>query len=91
MAYSIITGTTPLSKESWGKCMMLTSRCLERIASLGGPRCCKRDGFTALLTAAEYIDEELGIRLDIPDDVVCTFHERNMQCLKERCPYHIEP
>ena len=91
MAYSIITGTTPLSEESWGKCMMLTSRCLERISSLGGPRCCKRDGFTALLTAAEYIDEELGIRLDIPDDVVCTFHERNMQCLKERCPFHIEP
>ena len=87
MAYSIITGSTPLSGESWGRCNIMTSRCLEAIGSLGGPRCCKRDAFTALRAASAYISETLDV--DIPTgEVVCSFSSGNPQCIGRRCPYN---
>ncbi len=87
MAYSIITGSTPLSGDSWGRCNIMTSRCLEAIGSLGGPRCCKRDSYRALLTASEYIRETLGVELQtsVP---VCGFSSLNPQCKGDACPYH---
>ena len=90
MAYSIITGSTPLSGESWGRCNIMTSRCLEAIGSLGGPRCCKRDGYTALISASAYLEETLGVRLDLPSEVICTRHGSNPQCIGDRCPYHTD-
>ena len=87
MAYSIITGSTPLSGESWGRCNIMTSRCLDAIGSLGGPRCCKRDTFTALVAAARYASETLGV--DMPSgDPVCDFFPMNSQCRGADCPYH---
>lgn len=87
IAYSIITGSTPLSGESWGRCNMMTSRCLEAVGSLGGPRCCKRDTYTALIAAAGYISEMLGV--DMPaGNPVCGFSRMNGQCKGAACPYH---
>lgn len=87
MAYSIITGSTPLSGESWGRCNIMTSRCLEAIGSLGGPRCCKRDSYAALIAASAYIGETLGV--DIPvGDPVCGFSPMNPQCKGDECPFH---
>lgn len=86
-AYSIITGSTPLSESTWGECNTLTSECLRRIGEKGGPRCCKRDSFTAILVACEYIHKRLGVRLQVPDRVVCHYSERNAQCQGRRCPY----
>lgn len=90
MAYSIITGSTPLSGESWGRCNIMTSRCLEAIGSLGGPRCCKRDGYTALRAASAYVFETLGVDMPV-DDVTCTFSSGNPQCIGRRCPYNRDP
>lgn len=88
MAYSIITGSSPLSEESWGRCNLLTSRCLAAIGGFGGPRCCKRDGYTAILTASEYIRETLGVELEVPESITCTCSYGNPQCLGKRCPYN---
>lgn len=88
MFLSILTGTTPLSGESWGLCNGLTSACLGKISRIGGPRCCKRNSFTVALTAAEYVKEHLGIAMEVPETLTCTHSERNKQCLKTRCPYH---
>lgn len=87
MAYSIITGSTPLSGESWGRCNIMTSRCLEAIGSIGGPRCCKRDSFSALRAASRYIGETLGVGIETSMPM-CRFHQSNPQCLGECCPYH---
>lgn len=87
IAYSIITGSSPLSGETWGRCNMMTSRCLEAIGSVGGPRCCKRDSFSALRAASEYIGETLGVRMSASKPV-CTFSSGNPQCLGGACPYH---
>lgn len=90
MFLSIATGTTPLSGESWGLCNRLTAACLEKLGTIGGPRCCKRNSFTAALTAAEFVKEHLGVSMDVPEQVACTHSARNKQCLKSRCPYYRE-
>lgn len=87
IAYSIITGSTPLSGESWGRCNIMTSRCLVAVGSLGGPRCCKRDVYTALIAAAGYISETLGVDMPVGNPV-CGFSPMNGQCKGAACPYH---
>ena len=34
--------TTPMSKSGWSAANAMTARCLDAIASVEGPRCCKR-------------------------------------------------
>ena len=46
---SVYTGTTPLSKDTWSLCNYATAGALSEMAKLGGPRCCKRNTFAALL------------------------------------------
>ena len=86
-ALSILNGSTPMKKEPWAQCQSLTSDILGKLAELGGPRCCKRNGFTAVLTAVEHIEDDLGITLDVPERVVCTFFGGNAECLRDACPY----
>ena len=44
---SVITKATPLTGRSWGLSNKMTAKALDEIAGLGGPRCCKRNSFTA--------------------------------------------
>ena len=87
MCMSIITGTTPLSGKTWGLANITTARALEAIGRIGGPRCCKRDSFTAVIEAAKVIETELGTALDMPPRVTCAFSAENKQCLGKNCPY----
>ena len=84
---SILMGATPLSGKDWGLCNLLTGKCLERIGILGGPRCCKRDSFTAILTAVDFLEEYLGIQLETNEKVVCSFSKENKECIHKKCPY----
>lgn len=88
MAMSIITKATPLTGKSWALCNQTTAKCLEAIAALGGPRCCKRNSFTAARVTAKLIQENLNIRLELPDRIRCTYFTENKQCLKKHCPYN---
>lgn len=84
---AVVLESTPLSEEAWGKANRLTGRCLERIGKIGGPRCCKRDSFLAILTAVQFCREELGVELPRPARTVCRFSHRCRECLGERCPF----
>lgn len=64
MFVSIISGSTPLSTESWGLANKMTSKALDAIGSIGGPRCCKRDSYLSILAAIEYVKEHFGIEMD---------------------------
>lgn len=88
MAVSIITRCTPLAKEEWGLSNLMTSQALANIASHGGPRCCKRDSYEALLSAIEFIKEKFGIKLEKPEHVVCSRSAMNNHCLGSHCPFH---
>ena len=81
-------GATPLAGESWGLANRATAAALQAIGDIGGPRCCKRDSFTAILQAADLCRRELGVDMEIPERVVCGFFPQNRECLGRRCPYH---
>lgn len=89
MFMSIITKATPLTGKSWKYSNMMTSKALEAIAELGGPRCCKRDSFTAVQRAVEFVKETFGVQMELPEKIQCDFSSENQQCLKKGCPYHI--
>lgn len=86
---SIITGATPLSEDTWANGARLTSRILGRLADIGGPRCCKRATFTAILETADLVSETMGVSMEIPDRVMCSFIGGNAQCKKRGCPYFV--
>ena len=88
MFVSIITGSTPLSGESWGQSNCMTAAALNRIGRLGGPRCCKRNSFSAVLEAVSFVKNITGVEMELPEKVVCTFSPENRQCLGKNCPYH---
>lgn len=86
--FSLIRSATPLSKEERGEANRATAKALMRIAKYGGPRCCKRDSFLSILSAAEILQEQTGIGLEcLGRPVRCTFSAGNAQCLGNECPF----
>lgn len=85
---AIALESTPLSAESWGKANVLTGKCLQRIGTVGGPRCCKRDSYLSILTAVQFCREELGVILPRPARTVCRFSHKCRECLEEKCPFY---
>lgn len=81
---SIITANTPLSDDSWNKVLSITSVCGCEIAKHGGPRCCKRDSFIAVLTGTEKIKELLNVNL-LATKPVCKYFLKNKQCRTNKC------
>ena len=87
-ALSIIDKTGPLSSDnSWGKHMEFTSKALAALSKVGGPRCCKRDAFFSFQSAIEHINENYDVKLE-GSTIICSFSEKNEQCLKEKCPFY---
>ena len=87
MFISIISGATPLKNEPWGLANKMTSKALEAIGSIGGPRCCKRDSYMAIISAIDYVAENFNIQMEKPV-IKCIHSGKNNQCIKERCPFH---
>lgn len=83
---SIATGSTPLSVEPWGLSNQMTAKALACIGKMGGPRCCKRDSYLAILAAIEFAAEHLNVPMEksLP---VCTRSSQNNQCIGKRCPF----
>lgn len=83
---SIVLDGSPLKKETWHIPQMLTGKCLEAIAAVGGPRCCKRVSRLATEVAVEWTKEFLGITMPISRPP-CTFFRQNRECLYDNCPF----
>ena len=83
---AIATGSTPLAREPWGLSNQLTARALEAIGKAGGPRCCKRDSWLAILAAVDFVRERLGVAMT-PAVPRCTYSSQNAQCIGSRCPF----
>ena len=83
---SIVTDSTPLAVEPWGLSNQMTARALESIGKVGGPRCCKRDSYLAILAAIDFAAERLDVHMEksVP---VCTRSGQNNQCIGKRCPF----
>lgn len=87
MCMSILTKATPLTGMSWRLSNQMTARALAAIAALGGPRCCKRNSFTAVREAVQFIKKTLSIEMELPESIACEFSSENQQCLRSHCPY----
>ena len=85
---SIVTMTSPLSQETWGLSNLMTATVLKKIAEIGGPRCCKRNTFLAIIEASKFIEKNLGVKLELPEKVICHYAKNNMQCIGKRCPFN---
>ena len=83
---SIISGSTPLADTAWGLSNRMTSKALDAIGTIGGPRCCKRDSYLSILTAMDYVKESFGIEME-KTDIHCFHYEQNNQCIGKRCPF----
>lgn len=86
MYVSIITKSSPLAGEPWGLSNLMTSKALAEIGRIGGPRCCKRDSYLAILAAIDFVKEHFGVEMEKPK-VVCIHSEKNNQCIGNRCPF----
>ncbi|MDO4988223.1 MAG: DUF5714 domain-containing protein [Synergistes sp.] len=83
---SIISGSTPLTIESFGLANKMTSRSLAAIGEIGGPRCCKRDSYLSILSAVDFVRENFGIEME-KKNVTCEYSAKNNQCIGKRCPF----
>ncbi len=86
MFVSIITGSTPLTEESFALSHQMTAASLGRIGEVGGPRCCKRDSYLSILAAIDFVREHFGIEMERAE-VVCHYSVQNNQCIGKRCPF----
>ncbi|MBO4382499.1 MAG: SAM-dependent methyltransferase [Clostridia bacterium] len=83
---AVISGSSPLSEEGFRLAQKMTVKSLDRISDLGGPRCCKRDSYLAILSAVEYVKEHFGVEME-SSDIVCIHSAQNEQCIGVRCPF----
>ena len=84
---SVWQGTDPHSRSGWAACHEMTARCLSAIATVDGPRCCKRDTYFALEAALPAARELLGADLGEGADIVCTRHHLSRDCRGADCPF----
>ena len=84
---SIIHEVSPLSSSNYYKeNMEYTSKVIQKMSEIGGPRCCKRNAFLSLSTAVEFVKDKYGIEMEL-EEIVCEFSSKNKQCIGLRCPY----
>lgn len=84
---AILHGTGPLSSNQYYKDNMnYVARALQKLAEVGGPRCCKRNAFLSIGAAIDFVKEQYGIELP-KSKPVCSFSDKNKQCLGTACPF----
>ncbi len=87
MYISIISKTTPLAKEGWGHSNQMTSKALNAIGQNGGPRCCKRDSYLAIIEAVSFTAEKFNVQMEL-GEIKCSRSHLNNQCIVSECPFH---
>lgn len=83
---SIISKSTPLTVQPFGLSNLMTSKALEQIGAIGGPRCCKRNSYLSIFAAIDFAKEHFGIEMD-RQEITCRHAIQNRQCIGQRCPF----
>lgn len=86
MFISIISNSTPLTREPFALSHQMTARSLDAIGKIGGPRCCKRDSYLSILSAIDFVKENYGVEME-KTEIICTRSSQNNQCIGKRCPF----
>jgi hypothetical protein len=83
---SIVLKSSPLAEKSWELSGQLTAKCADSISKQGGPRCCKRDCYTAILEAIVYCNEQFDVNFTLPN-IICHFFANNKSCKMNECRF----
>jgi len=86
VAISVLTKADWLSDKERSLAMKTVGAILNKIAELGGPRCCKASVYVALVIGASFIAEFFNITIPL-SKVECKFSKKNPDCWGERCPF----
>jgi len=84
---SVWNRTCALSKTGWAAANETTARALSAIASVEGPRCCKRVTYLAVGAVLASSKELLGLDLGEMPAVVCRRCGQNRECRGPACPF----
>ncbi len=84
---ALVTEATPLKGEERGLANQMTAAALALISRTGGARCCKRESLLALLEAARFTREHLGVDLK-GHGPRCEFTDLNAECIEGDCPFY---
>lgn len=74
-------------EDEWSMSNVIVAESLKKVAESGGPRCCKRDTYLSLSTAANFIRERFALELPL-SQAKCTFSLRNKTCKHEECEFY---
>ena len=85
---SLWLGADPKKEDGWAQANRFTSKCLEHVASVGGPRCCKRVTYLCLEAAHMNSSELLGVNLGEFSRPVCHRSALNSECSGVKCPFY---
>lgn len=88
IAFSLLIGANPLTPDRRRIVQSLVHTVLGEIAALKAARCCQRDGWIALTTAARLSGDILPIPLQANYPLVCRQQHLNRECLGKACPLH---
>lgn len=87
-ALAIIHETGPLSDNQYYKDNLnYVSQALQRIAQIGGPRCCKRNAFLSIQAGIDFVKENYNMELP-KQNIRCIFSGENKQCIGANCPFY---
>lgn len=83
---AIATKSTPLAEKEWALSNQMTAKALKKISENGGPRCCKRDSYLAIMEAVKFSKENLGVVME-SSEIKCSRFRQNNQCIHKKCPF----
>ncbi len=85
IALSVLWGATPLDGDKRQAVQLAVQKVLGKIASYNAPRCCQRDSWLALQSAAEILNENMGKKLMV-QQIECEQYRQNKECIHDQCP-----
>lgn len=88
IAFSIILGSNPLTPGPRQNVQGVVSAVISRLAGHRAARCCQRDCFLVLREAARLSRDYLSLSLKAGEQIPCTQHEENTECIKSGCPLY---
>ena len=84
---SVMTGSSPLHKDAWPFPQKLVSIILDRLADVGGPRCCKRTSRIAIEETVHFYSQFSSVKMPL-SSIVCKYCGDNQECIRDDCPYY---
>lgn len=87
IAFGIILKSNPLSPGPRQIVQKVSEAIISRLNRTEAARCCQREVWTALKTAAELSKTYLPVTLKADGDVQCRQQGKNRECIQTDCPY----